>query len=397
MASVPTTDADRMTATLRLVIGPIVLVGETVASAAPDPGEIVDEDVVLLAVGLIVYALAVRVLVRGRTRPRVLDRVTPLLDIAFAVALGFASGGPFSFLSLVFLFAPAATAFQLRPRLTALTSAISIAAFFLHGAAHPSSGRPGALAELVARTIYISWGGGVLVALSALLARREARLQQVLAERRLLVRERLGADDRARTKIARDLHDGVLQSILAVRLTLTAGAGDDRSRDHLVDVLGQVVADMRGLIGELHPRVLEQVGLQAALTSLLRGAGERSPGIDIASTLIDDLPGGPHDEVLYRAAVELVSNVASHARATRMALSLRADDGWRVLVVEDDGVGLDRATLPARLEEGHIGLLSLDERVQAVGGNVVMTAAVGGGLVVTVSVPVERSHNMSTT
>ena len=117
MRRVASSDADRLTALLRLLAAPVVLAGEAVSSAAPERAETITTLVALLAG----YALVVLFVVRRPTRPALLDVLLPLIDTAFAVALGLASGGVFSVLFVVFLFAPATTAFQLRPRLTLAT------------------------------------------------------------------------------------------------------------------------------------------------------------------------------------------------------------------------------------------------------------------------------------
>ena len=119
----------------------------------------------------------------------------------------------------MFLFAPATTAFQLRPRLTLGVTVLSVAAYLVHALAHPSASalrrrRAGA----VAGAATCRWIGAVLVGLSTLLARRERRLADLLQSRKRLVQETLQAEERARARLAGDLHDGVLQSILAVRV-----------------------------------------------------------------------------------------------------------------------------------------------------------------------------------
>ena len=221
---------------------------------------------------LALYAGAVLVVVWRPTRPAALDIVLPVVDIGFAVALGLASGGVFSLLFLVFLFAPATTAFQLRPRLTLAVTVLSVGAYLVHALAHPSSSRSGAVDVAFARALYLAWIGAVLVGLSTLLARRERRLADLLQSRKRLVQETLHADERARARLAGDLHDGVLQGVLAVRYAVEEAAERDPALQTSADALTDIAAEMRGVIGELHPRVLEHVGLQAALGAVVRRA-----------------------------------------------------------------------------------------------------------------------------
>ena len=223
MRRVASSDADRLTALLRLLAAPVVLAGEAVSSAAPERAETITTLVAVLAG----YAAVVLVVVHRPTRPALLDVLLPLIDTAFAVALGLASGGVFSVLFIVFLFAPATTAFQLRPRLTLGVTVLSVAAYLAHALAHPSAQRSGAVELALARALYLCWIGAVLVCLSTLLARRERRLAELVASRRRLVQETLQAEERARARLAGDLHDGVLQSILAVRYAVEEAAEHD--------------------------------------------------------------------------------------------------------------------------------------------------------------------------
>jgi two-component system NarL family sensor kinase len=317
-----------------------------------------------------------------------LDVLLPVIDTAFAVALGLASGGVFSVLFVVFLFAPATTAFQLRPRLTLGVTLLSVAAYLAHALAHPSAHQSGAVELALARALYLSWIGAVLVCLSTLLARRERRLAELVASRRRLVQETLQAEERARARLAGDLHDGVLQSILAVRYAVEEAAEHDAALRAPLETLNEVTTDMRGVIGQLHPRLLEHVGLQAALAALVRRARERVPSIDITLDADPRDPGGGrNDDQLYRAAQELVANALAHADAGTIGVRLRRGRDTDELTVADDGAGFDPGRLGDRLREGHIGLLALQERIEGVDGTVTVETSPGAGSTITVLVP----------
>jgi two-component system NarL family sensor kinase len=381
---VASSDADRLTAFLRLLAAPVVMIGETVSSAAPDRGT----TVIALAAALAVYAAAVLVLVWRPTRPTALDFALPVIDTGFAVALGLASGGVFSLLFLVFLFAPATTAFQLRPRLTLAVTVLSVGAYLVHALAHPNSSREGAVALAFSRALYLAWIGAVLVGLSTLLARRERRLADLLQSRKRLVQETLHADERARARLAGDLHDGVLQSLLAVRYSVEEAADRDPALQPSVEALTEIAAEMRGVIGELHPRVLEHVGLEAALGSIVRRAAERAPAV-VFRLHVDGAGAdrGDRDAELFRSAQELVGNAVAHADASAVDVTLHRGGDWDELVVADDGKGFDTAVLADRLREGHIGLLALQERIEGVGGTVTVDPAPEYGSTITVRVP----------
>jgi len=361
-----------------------VLAGEAVSSAAPERAETITTLVALLAV----YATIVLAIVHRPRRPVLLDVLLPVIDTAFAVALGLASGGVFSVLFVVFLFAPATTAFQLRPRLTLGVTLLSVAAYLAHALAHPSAHQSGAVELALARALYLSWIGAVLVCLSTLLARRERRLAELVASRRRLVQETLQAEERAHARLAGDLHDGVLQSILAVRYAVEEAAEHDAALRAPLETLNEVTTDMRGVIGQLHPRLLEHVGLQAAFAALVRRARERVPSIDITLDADPRDPGGGrNDDQLYRAAQELVANALAHADAGTIGVRLRRGRDTDELTVADDGSGFDPGRLGDRLREGHIGLLALQERIEGVDGTVTVETSPGAGSTITVLVP----------
>jgi signal transduction histidine kinase len=92
---------------------------------------------------------------------------------------------------------------------------------------------------------------------------------------------------------------------------------------------------------------------------------------------------------VYRALQEGLSNVARHAGATTVAIEVQRAEGGLALTVGDDGAGLDRPFDPARLEaEGHVGLVGMRERVQALGGELKVGARAGGGVELRVWIPI---------
>src|SRR5205814_6728449 len=152
-----------------------------------------------------------------------------------------------------------------------------------------------------------------------------------------------------RKRIARDLHDGVVQSLAGVSYSLTAAA--DRLQDNgdgRVEVAAslrqaaadtrQSMRDLRSLIVEIAPPDLHEEGLDSALGELLaplEGSGvQTSLEVDRALVLT---PGT--QALLYRVAQEAVRNATSHAAAGRVSLSLEASDGRVRIVVQDDGRG----------------------------------------------------------
>ncbi|UXA06259.1 sensor histidine kinase [Mycobacterium sp. SMC-2] len=184
-----------------------------------------------------------------------------------------------------------------------------------------------------------------------------------------LLAQTMTASDVEQRRISESIHDGPLQDILAVRQELVeldgALPGDDRVSRALAGL--QMASErLRQATFELHPAVLEQVGLAAAVQQLVTFTAQRS-GIEI-STDIDYPIRTAVDPVVFGVVRELLSNVVQHSRARSASIRLGITDGRCVLHVVDDGVGFNDETVARRLGEGHIGLASHRARVEAAGG-----------------------------
>jgi two-component system NarL family sensor kinase len=117
---------------------------------------------------------------------------------------------------------------------------------------------------------------------------------------------------------------------------------------------------------ELHPAVLEQVGLSAAVDQLASFTSRRS-GIDVQAT-VDYPTRNAMEPMVFGVIRELLSNVARHSQADRATVTLVVTDGLCQIDVIDDGVGIGPEVMERRLSEGHIGLASHRARVDAAGG-----------------------------
>src|SRR5207248_1880761 len=202
----------------------------------------------------------------------------------------------------------------------------------------------------------------VQVPLAWSMARRLRQGQE--EQERLLVRA-MDASHAERQRIARDLHDGVVQALAGVSYSLAAaadGLDGGRASQELGVALRQAASDtrqsmrdLRSLIVEIAPPNLHEEGLDSALGELVAplAAGGVETTIDVDT---DAAPSPASKTLLCRVAQEAVRNVASHAGATRLSLSLVRDDGLARLVVSDDGQGFSPDQLERRREEGHVGL-----------------------------------------
>ena len=211
-------------------------------------------------------------------------------------------------------------------------------------------------------------------------------LDRLEAERGASAAQALAAQEGERQRIARELHDEIGQSLTAVLLELKRAV--DRApadlREDLQAVQEMVRAglnEVRQVARRLRPGVLEDLGLISAITALAIEF-TRSTGVDVTRRVADGLPPLTREVelVIYRIAQESLTNVARHARASSVELSLTAVDGAVVLRVADTGRGLDGAGEGA-------GIRGMRERALLIGADLEITARAAGGTEVRLAVP----------
>jgi signal transduction histidine kinase len=240
----------------------------------------------------------------------------------------------------------------------------------------------GVALAVAAPFVVTAWAGARGAMARAILAPRGSdrlgeRLIEVTRSRARLV----DAFEVERRRIERDLHDGAQQRLVALNVQLglarletplDSAAAEPLARAH--DLAKQALTELRELIRGVHPKVLTDRGLAAAVHDV---AGRSPVPVDVSLAGVGRLP--PAVEVTaYFVVVEALTNVARHARASRASVTASVVDGRLVLRVRDDGAG---GADPARGS----GLAGLADRVAAVGGTVALSSPPGGPTVVQVS------------
>lgn len=195
-----------------------------------------------------------------------------------------------------------------------------------------------------------------------------------------------------RTRVSRDIHDTVAQSLSSIgmlsRGALVAEADRVRALEQIGALAAEGLADARRIVNGLMPAELEQAALGDALERML---GRLTEETGIAATLHadDELPGlGLDAEVaLLRTAQSALANVRVHARATRVVVTLaEAGDAVRLDIV-DDGRGFDPAKLDAAGPDGGYGLRAMRARLRELGGGLDVESAPGDGTALSAYVP----------
>ena len=247
-------------------------------------------------------------------------------------------------------------------------------------------------ASIVLRILVISGVGAAAIGLTRIQRSRLLAIERLVSDRTQLLTELMTVTQSERRTLAENLHDGALQYILAARMDLEDARelADPTAFDRLDQALTQSSRMLRSTVTELHPAVLEQSGLAAAVSQLASTAAERA-GLEL-TLHTDEWPAGartPIDPLLFGTARELLANVVRHAGAHHLSLTLALRGGTATLEIVDDGVGADPALVADRVAQGHIGLDSHRVKIESAGGEFLLETSPGGGTSVRVSVPAQ--------
>jgi signal transduction histidine kinase len=224
-----------------------------------------------------------------------------------------------------------------------------------------------------------------------------------LLDRLLTDRERLrrfsvaliGAEGRERARVARELNESTAQALSALVLQLAvarAGTPASATLDEAHRLASEVLEEVRLLARAVYPRVLEDLGLPAALAMLAREARTRAPGAEIT---VDVQPAARQLDptvanVLYAVAQEAIANAVRHADAATVTVTLSRTGTGARLAVRDDGRGFDVAATEGAAAGG--GLFAIRERVALMDGRCAVTTAPGEGTEVVVDIPFELAR-----
>ncbi|HLN62250.1 MAG TPA: histidine kinase [Symbiobacteriaceae bacterium] len=247
------------------------------------------------------------------------------------------------------------------------------------------------------RTDEIGWLEEQLNAMASHLEHAVGELRQLAEQNRKLAEEAgRGAALEERAKLARDLHDTVNQQLFVLAMRAAAARrrleklGGEAAATlvpelaTLEELSRQAHGEARQLILQLRPTTLEQQGLGPALAEYVTAVAAKE-GWQVTDRIdrtvrLDGRPG----ENLFRVAQEALNNVAKHARAKTVALFLERSGGAVELVIRDDGQGFDQK---AGVRPTAVGLIGMQERVEALGGTLRVKSSRGQGTEIAVQLP----------
>jgi signal transduction histidine kinase len=264
------------------------------------------------------------------------------------------------------------------------------------------------LYTLIGRSLFFGLLVAVAVAwrLRVLEGRSEdqkRRAQEAEGHMRGLSQQLVAAQEEERRKLSRELHDHVGQMLTALRMELgridrlrgDEVAGNHRALSAAINECRQLVDDMvrivRDLALGLRPSMLDDFGLQPALEWLTRDFTRRSNvPVELQITGPLDTLSDQHRTCIYRVVQEALTNCVRHARATSIAVVIRAKETFIDVSVSDDGVGLD----PSRRAAG-FGLRGIEERVRELGGNITLLSAAGQGATLAIKLPIVKEQALA--
>lgn len=236
-----------------------------------------------------------------------------------------------------------------------------------------------------------------------MIALHNARRFQDLSGERDRIQE---LQEEARRRLARDLHDGPTQSLATIAMRASfarrlitrdvGAAAEEMGRAE--DLARRTTREVRHMLFTLRPLVLESQGLVSALRQLADKTGSltgHEVAVEIDDAAVDGLETGRQGMVFF-VAEEAVNNARKHAEAEHIWVRMRRQAGALVMEIEDDGVGFNVGAVDASYaQRGSLGMVSMRERTELLGGTLSVDSAEGRGTTVRLTVPLETGGQAS--
>lgn len=234
--------------------------------------------------------------------------------------------------------------------------------------------------------------GAIASAVTGAVARHNAA-DTIETLRRSTTRRLVEAQERERSMVAADIHDGVLQQLGATAIRLELAQARVEQRDF--DTASEIIADganeirfcareLRSLLMELRPQVLDDNGLNSALIELGRHVDDVE--VAVSSNVPDDL-SNEFSITIFRIVQEALTNIQKHAHAKTAKVDVSMRDRQIEIEIIDDGIGFEGAVTGPSAEGSHLGLLGMRERSRMFGGTFSIAGASGGGTEIHATLP----------
>jgi len=238
------------------------------------------------------------------------------------------------------------------------------------------------------------------IARATAIALENARLIEMLGQKEQLlhqlVNKLITAQEDERKRLAADLHDGIIQSLIAIwyrlqRITPTAEVDPQKWYSEIADltnVLSEQIQDIRRILYDLRPMILDNYGLIPAVESYVHNLQEKQNlPVELFIDGKDARLPSKIEVTLFRILQEALTNVMKHANATRVKVTLTILEEEASLTVEDNGTGLDTSLLSTPQPQNRLGLASIQERALLLAGTCNIESQPGKGTRILVKIP----------
>jgi signal transduction histidine kinase len=209
------------------------------------------------------------------------------------------------------------------------------------------------------------------------------------------------AQEAERKRVARELHDSIGAGLSALKFSVEhwfeqqaqEAGGACSPPDRIVKNIQQLIEEVRRISQNLHPSILDDLGLATAVRSFCRQVQQNDADLTIEADVSQELDSISErlQLVVYRVAQECVTNAARHGKAKNIRLRLVHEDEQLVFDIEDDGIGFDTEASGGQGAEGSgMGLNNIRERTEIFGGRFFLESKPGAGTMVRCRWPIER-------
>lgn len=216
--------------------------------------------------------------------------------------------------------------------------------------------------------------------------------QAIIKEKDLRNKAMIEAEERERIRIARDLHDGVAQTMTAAKMQLEYFLSKIQNQDHentssllqAFELMKEASAEVRSVSHSMIPNALLKSGLVAAVRDFVHRMGHAKLKINLIAHGLQERLDTNIETVVFRVLQELVNNIMKHAEATEITIQLIRDANELNLIVEDNGIGFDTTLIN---EKEGVGLKNMASRVSYLQGNIHFDSTPSKGTTVVIDIP----------
>ncbi|MFT4667963.1 MAG: signal transduction histidine kinase [Paraglaciecola sp.] len=227
-------------------------------------------------------------------------------------------------------------------------------------------------------------GGGLLLALLGVLSFRFNKIRQDRNDRMAFAEALIVAQEDERKRIARDLHDGIGQSLLLIKKQME---NTHQTTQQNQKIIGETLEEVRAISRDLHPFQLDNLGLTAALQEVVFKI-EESTDLFITTEIAKDVDTffSKKEEIhVYRTIQEALNNVVKHAAATAVQLVIGRDENVISIKIQDNGKGYDHEL--AYIKTKSLGLRTMYERIAVIGGKLKTSQRIPKGTIINITIP----------